>query len=417
MSALKDLPRVTAGRLATGLAGFACLAPIIYWGWIWWQGPTLGADQVIRSDFVHTIVASGHVQSPDRVTVGTQMTGTVAEVLVLEGQEVQAHQVLIAINSEEATAAQEQADGALAQSLAKLRQISEVQAPVAAQALRQAHIHLVQANAALERNQDLFAKAFISKVMLDDAHKALEVADAQWQAAHTQWATTGPDGSDFALALAGLAQAKANVQAARLRSHYALVRAPVGGVVLTLNAVRGDLVVMGKALATLSPTGQPQLVVAIDEKNLGLIAVGQSALASTEAYPKQTFGAQVLSIHPGVNAQTGSIEVKLGITQPPAYLRQDMTVSVDIEVARRPHALLVPMAAVYDINGPRPWVMAVNEGRLQKKSLHLGLRAGGMAEVLAGLQEGDWVVNSPSKLQVGARVRTVAVANSINAPP
>ena len=52
-------------------------------------------------------------------------------------------------------------------------------------------------------------------------------------------------------------------------------------------------------LMKLSPTGDTQLVVQIDEKNLGLIAVGQQALASADAFPKEAFAAEVVYINPG----------------------------------------------------------------------------------------------------------------------
>ena len=72
----------------------------------------------------------------------------------------------------------------------------------------------------------------------------------------------------------------------------------------------------------------------IDERNLGKLALGQKALASADAYPDQRFAAVVSYINPGVDITRASVEVKLTVADPPDYLRQDMTVSVDIEVAR-----------------------------------------------------------------------------------
>ena len=60
-------------------------------------------------------------------------------------------------------------------------------------------------------------------------------------------------------------------------------------------------------------------------------------------------------VDPAVDPQRGAVEVKLRVPHPPDTLRQDMTVSVDIEVGRRGGALVVPAAAVNDAAGPRPW--------------------------------------------------------------
>lgn len=105
------------------------------------------------------------------------------------------------------------------------------------------------------------------------------------------------------------------------------------------------------ALAT---AGETQIVVQMDERHLAQIALGQKALASADA-----FGAELVFINPGVDAVRGSVEVKLKVPNPPKYLRQDMTVSVDIEVARRVAALTVPSEAVRDAAGKQPWVLAV----------------------------------------------------------
>lgn len=156
---------------------------------------------------------------------------------------------------------------------------------------------------------------------------------------------------------------------------------------------------------TLSPAGSTQLIVEIDEKNLRLLALGQNALVAADAYPQQRFAAQLVYINPGVNAQTGAVNVKFDVAKPPAVLRQDMTVSVDTEVARRPNALLVPVSAVHDAEGAAPWVLIEKNGHLARRPLHLGLRNGGFAEVIEGLNEGDLLLPATVTLTAGARVR------------
>src|SRR6185437_16754598 len=91
--------------------------------------------------------------------------------------------------------------------------------------------------------------------------------------------------------------------------------------------------------------GETQIDVRIDEKNLAQLAIGQRALASADAFPADRFTAVLFYINPGVDSLRGSVEMKLRVPDPPAYLRQDMTVSVDVEVARRAGALVVPPTA------------------------------------------------------------------------
>ena len=380
-------------------------------------GPEVDVVAVVQRDFVQTVVASGHVEAPHRVSVGAQVTGTVARVPVAEGQSVVAGQVLIELEDAESRAALLQAEVAVQQSEARLRQLREVQSPVAEQSLRQAEITLDNARTQARRTADLFQRNFVGQAALDDANKAVALAEAQLRAAQKQLETTRPDGSDYAMALSALAQARASAEVARSRLRYATIVAPAAGTLIARQVEPGDVVQPGKALMLLSPAGETELVVQIDERNLHLLAIGQAAQASADAYPDLRFPAELVYINPGIDAQRGSVEVKLAVAQPPTYLRQDMTVSVDIQVASRSGAILVPTAAVHDGDEAEPWVLKVDAHRARPQRVRLGLRGGGMSEVLAGLHAGDLVVASASAgVGDGARLRPVVVASGRAGP-
>ena len=376
----------------------------------WWRGPQLVAETVVRRDFVQSVVASGHVEAPHRVELGAQMTGTVVRVPVIEGQNVDVGDRLVELESVELRAVQRQAEGSMVQAQARQRQLREVQAPVAEQALRQAQANLDTARSTQRRNQDLYQKGFISALALEQFRNAAELADAQVLTAQKQLDTARPAGSDWALADAAVTEARAGADAARARARYAAIDAPVAGTLIGRTVEVGDVVQPGKVLMTLSPAGPTQVVVSIDEKNLRLLAVGQKALVSADAYPQQRFAAVLVYINPGVNALTGAVEIKLDVPEPPPVLRQDMTVSVDIEVARRPGALLLAMAAVQEADGAAPWVMLVVEGTAVRRPVRLGLKSGGFAEVIEGLREGDWVLPTSAAITAGTRVRTPTTA-------
>lgn len=376
----------------------------------WWRGTQVTTEVVLRRDFVQTVVASGHVEAAHRVDLGAQITGKVLRIPVVEGQAVQAGDLLIELEAAELAATGRQADVAVLQAQARLRQLQEVQGPVAVQTLRQAEASRANARAALARSQDLFGQGFIGQAALDDSRKTAELADATVHVAQRQLDTTVATGSDRALALANVAGAEASAQAARARTGYAAIRAPMAGRLIARAVEVGDVVQPGKVLMTLSPRGLTQLVVQIDEKNLALLVLGQRAIVAADAYPKQYFPAALAYINPGVNATTGAVEVKLDVAAPPAVLKQDMTVSVDIEVARRPQALIVPMAAVHEPDAAAPWVLRIDGRNAVRRTIHLGLRGGGLAEVIDGLAEGDAVVTAPATLAAGTRIHATASA-------
>lgn len=372
--------------------------------WRWWVGPVVLTERVQRRDLLQTVVASGRVETPHRVDIGAQITGTVARVPVREGQTVKAGDVLIELVSTEQRSAQRQAELAVAQVQGRLRQLNELQGPVVQQTLRQAQASLDAVRASGLRSQALFEQGFIGQAALDEAHKGLALAEAQALAAQKQWVSAQPGGAEYQLAAGAVAEAQASAEVQSAKARYAVIKAPLSGQLIGRHVEVGDVVQAGKVLMVLSPLGATQLVVQIDEKNLRLIALGQHALASADADPQHTFNAQVAYINPGINAQTGAVEVKLDVPEPVPFLRQDMTVSVDMEVARKPQALALPVAHVIDINGQAPWVWVHEGGHAVHRPVKLGLRGGAWVEVLAGLREGDTVLALPNALRNGQRV-------------
>ena len=371
----------------------------------WWMGPLVQTESVQRRDVLQTVVASGRVETPHRVNIGAQITGTVARVPVSEGQTVKAGDVLIELVSTELQSARRQAQQAVVQAQNRLRQMNELQGPVVQQALRQAQASLDTAQASFQRNGALFEQGFIGQAALDESRKALALADAQVLAAQQQVTSTRAGGAEHSLALGAVAEAQANAQMVNAKARYAVIQAPASGQLIGRNVEVGDVVQAGKVLMTLSPEGAMQLVVQIDEKNLRLMALGQQALASADAYPQQPFKAQVAYINPGINAQTGAVEIKLDVLQPQQNLKQDMTVSVDLVVARQPQVLVLQVGRVNEISGASPWVWLLQDGHAVRRPVRLGLRGGAWVEVLDGLREGDAVITSPIALREGQRVR------------
>jgi len=390
------------------VAGLALAAPRLIWG------PQVPGLRVVQRDFLQTVVASGRVETPHRSDVGVQITGTVASVPVEEGQTVTAGTLLIELEATELGASLAQSQLAVRQAEARVRQLREVDEPSAEQVLRQAQVNYDVAERTLRRNRDLYAQEFIGQAALEDSERAAQVAQAQLRTAQQQLAGSRPGGSNAAAADAELAGARSAAEAAQARLRYARVLAPVSGTLIARNVEPGDVVQPGKALMVLSPSGETQLVVQIDEKNLKLLQLGQPALASADAYADQRFPARLVYINPGVDATRGSVEVKLAVPQPPSYLREDMTVSVDIEVGRRPAAVLVPAEALHDADSAEPWVLKVEEGHASRRPVRLGLRGRGWCEVVQGLAPGDQVVPAADatamQLADGSRIRAVELS-------
>ena len=370
-------------------------------------GPAIVVDLVRRADLVQTVVASGHVETPYRVEIGSQITGTVEDVLVEEGQAVVTGQPLVRLDARELKAALVQAQGAVAQAQARLRQMQELVLPSAKENLTQAKAVLANAQHTYDRVSELARTGAATRATLDDALKALEVARALVRSAELQVYTASPGGSDAVMAQTQLDQAQAGLDTASSRLGYATIASPRDGVLISRAVERGTVVQPGKALMVLAPRGETQLVIQVDERNLGQIAIGQAALASADAYPDARMRASIVYINPGIDITRASVEAKLRVDDPPAYLRQDMTVSVDIETARRADALVLPARSVRDVVSSSPWVMQVRDGRAARQPVRIGLRGATSIEILDGLSEGDAVVPANAGVVTGQKIRAI----------
>jgi HlyD family secretion protein len=371
-----------------------------------WLGPEINVEVVTVGDMVQTIVASGHVQSPHRIEVGAQITSTVVNVAVYEGEQVKKGQLLLTLDSHEAHAGLQLALASVAQATTRLRQLQELSEPVAAQAQAQADANLQSAQNNLSRSQQLFEQAFIGASAKEEAERQVKLAKSQVLINQKQWRSVQASGSEIAAAQAVLQQAYASVSAAKARVAYTRILAPRSGVLIARHVEAGDGVQAGKVLLVLSPAGQTELVVQIDEKNMKWIRLGQIALASADAYADQVFPADVVFISPAVDPLRGSVEVRLLVSPPPPFLAQDMTVSVDIKVDERTQAIQIPMTTVHTETKGETWVLKVQNKRAIKTPVVLGLKNHRTAQVVSGLQAGDALVPTlDAGLQDGSHLR------------
>jgi HlyD family secretion protein len=369
-------------------------------------GKPVDAYPATISELAQTVVASGRVITPQRIIIAAETTGRVNLIPVLEGQTVKRGQLLIQLNDQDERASMAQATATVKQAEAKLRQLREVALPAASQNLKQAQTNVEQARKQYERTKDLQARGFISQAQLDEAKRNYDVISSQVSAARLQVDTNRPAGSDLALASAAVAQAKASLHLAQVKLNEDAILAPADGTLISRSVESGDVVQPGKELMVLAADGETQILVQLDEKNLAKIALGQKVLGSADAYADQRFDAVVSYINPAIDATRGAVEVKMKVLKPPAYLRQDMTVSVDIETARRSNALVIPTGALHDASSNAPWVLVVRNNRTVKQPVKLGLHGDDSIEVLSGLKADEAVILSAlGNIKAGMHVR------------
>ena len=369
----------------------------------WWQGPLLPSYRISSMPLVQTVVATGRVVAVSNTDIGSEISGVVLERRVAEGEQVAAGDLLLVLSSDDVAAQVRQAEAELAELISSTR-------PQAVVDLTNAEVALAQADRNVERRRELAAISAISDEEMEQAIQAQAQARNNLENARLRANALSSGGVEEDLLSARIAALQAQLNKAQVRSK-------VSGTILTRNVEVGDLVQPGQSLFTIALDGKTEIRVPLDERNLSRLALQQPAVAIADAYPDKPFPVRISFIAPSIDPQRGTVEVRLSVDPVPDFLRQDMTVSVNIETDQRAKALVIPNDALANVKEDSAEVLLLRDGKTQRQVVKLGLRGLSASEVLSGLSAGDEIlVDATVSLADGKRVRTALQAAPFTAP-
>lgn len=297
--------------------------------------------EVTRGSITVTVTATGNLEPRNQVDIGSELSGTMRDVNVDVNEVVKAGQVLAVLDKTRLNAQVLQARSSLASAQARIIQSDA--------GLQEARANLAR----LQQVRDLSGGKLPSKQDMDVADAA--VARAEGEAAAAQ---------------AAVAQARANLDAVLTDLGKTEIRSPIDGVVLVRSVEPGQTVaasLQAPVLFTLAEDlKKMELHVAVDEADIGAVAVGQAATFTVDAYPTRRFSARITQVHfassnlKQSSSSSGSLgggssatstgvvtyETVLEVENPELLLRPGMTATAEIVTQRIEDAVLVPNAAL-----------------------------------------------------------------------
>lgn len=195
---------------------------------------------------------------------------------------------------------------------------------------------------------------------------------------------------DLATAQAGIQQAEAAVEAAKIQLRETIIKAPFDGIIADLNITEGSQVGQGTPVAHfISQDLEAQ--VGVQESLISQVEQGQSASLNVTAYPGQDFPAVVTSVSPTADSNSRNFAVKVIPTDGQDLLRSGMFADVSILAQENKNTILAPREAV--IQGDEPYVYVVqDDNTVEQRTITTGLYDNDRIEVLSGLKPGDVVV-------------------------
>lgn len=305
------------------------------------------------------IEATGQLLARDRARVAAEVPGRITEVLLDEGDRVEAGAVVIRIDPERRELERDDALARVAEAEASLRDRER------------------EAN----RYRTLRRKQVASESQLDQVETALQLARSR------------------------LLAARAHLGVAERALRDANLRAPFGGLISRRSISVGEFVQAGQTLFELVALDPIEVEFHLAEKDSARVDVGVEVTVRVAPYPDEEFLARVVVVSPTIDPRTRTLRLKGELPNPEGRLRPGLFARVSLGVDRRDHVLMVPEEAIlYRADGAIVF-RVVGTDVVERRNIQPGVHRDGWVEVSSGLSAGDRVVRrGHTELIDGARV-------------
>jgi RND family efflux transporter MFP subunit len=184
------------------------------------------------------------------------------------------------------------------------------------------------------------------------------------------------------------------------------IRAPIDGLLTSIQAIDGALVAEGNPLFTIS-SRKNYVRGEVNEEDVGEVKAGMSAILQVYAFRTRQFNAKVSAIQPAADPDTQRYTIVLDLENPPENLMAGMTGEMNIITGRHEHVLLLPTRALLVDQA-----LVVKRGYVQSRTVKVGYRTLEYAEAISGVAEGEHaVISDQDKFRPGqmARERVVGL--------
>lgn len=345
------------------------------------ESPAVPAAPVGRADLLVPILSDGNLEPPPKGELRAPEGATVSAIRVREGERVRQDQVLLELENP-----------AL---LSKAREAhSDVSALRADRAkadadLEDARAEETRRRRAFESDGRLLAQGAITRSAYDADELALKSAEERLRAAKAQRDSLSGGGGDASRV--ALSQASAEELSRRVGAMT--VRAPADGIVYGLPRRVGEVVEAGQVVAAVTDPDHLRVRVRVDQPDLPRIQPGERLVVTFDGLPDRRWGGRVTTVAPGLRDVGGRQvgEVLGEISDPTSQLPPNASVNVQIVIAEKKGALVVPRAALIR-DGDRRFVYVLAKNRAVGRDVKVGLIGLSEVEITDGLREGERVI-------------------------
>ena len=374
--------------------------------------PEIDFTKVTRETIATSLSTNGKVEPIEWLPARAERAGVITRVRIAKGQQVQAGETLVELDTRVAEAELAKAQAAIAQAQVQ-QQVLEQGGAIAErqqveQDLSRARLDLDAANKQAAGLEKLVEKHAATQVELDStrqlqAQLRLRITGLEQRKASL---VTGPDKE---LAKAKLSEAESAARVARTNLDLSVIQAPMDGTVYDFDLKQGAFVNPGDLIARVGRLDKVRVTVYVDEPDLGKLKPGEAVNITWDAMPGHQWKGAVDKLPTQIvkldTRQVGEVGCVIG--NPDRDLLPNANINADIQATEVPNTLVILKEAIRR-QGSEMGVFLLNGDRVEWRKISLGVSSYTKSQILSGLNEGDAVALPSDKvIKNGSRVQPV----------
>ncbi len=362
-------------------------------------------EEITKRDITQVVSATGTINPVDQVILRPEVTGEIVELPVKEGDKVRKGQLLIRLKPDQYIARRNKAKASLDFAKATLAE-------------RQASLAEVESN--YKRVKELYEKNLASEADLEAARSSYLRTKAQVDAQ-----------------ISSVMQAEESFKDAQVELAKTAIYSPLNGTITVLNVEKGERVLgssfsQGTHLMTVADLNRMEATVEVDENDVVLISVGDTAKIKIDAFGEKEFLGTVSQIGNaakatglGTQEEVVNFDVKIRLDNPDLQIRPGMSCDAEIQTETKKDVLAVPIQSVTSRMPKKKKGEEKTDRRKKKKPIEVvfivegnlalmkpvktGISDDSYIEIIKGVEEGQMVVTGPyraisKELQDSSRV-------------
>jgi multidrug efflux pump subunit AcrA (membrane-fusion protein) len=363
---------------------------------------TVQAAPAQNADISRVVGAEAVVFPIAQSAITPKISAPVRRFLVTRGQKVHQGQLLAELENRDLSAAAMDNRGAYDTAQAAYETSVGATLP---QDIQKAELDVVTAQQELDAQQklhasreDLFKQGALPRKDLDQSAVALAQARSQYDIAKKKLDSLNAIGKQQALKSAGgqLASAKGKLLGAEAQLSYSEIRSPIDGYITDRPLYPGEMASTTTPLLTVMDISQIVAKAHIAQSDAVLLHKGDKAgitIAGVDDQEAKKLTGTVTLISPALDPNSTTIEIWVTVANKDQLLRPGMTVQLSITAKTVHDALVVPAAALLDVQGDAAHVMVIDsQSTAQSRDVKTGIQNGQDVQIVSGIKPGEMVV-------------------------